>query len=289
MGFNILSAMDNIANFKNNSLKDYSTKYLIRINAIGDQLEYYVKDAIANCFRIKIDEKDAVYSKCFSWLGNQNNPPDAIIREGDAFEVKKVSPSRLTHGLKGTLALNSSPPKNMLYKSDPRVIKKCKNCEEWTKKDIYYTVGYVIKKTLKHLIFVQGLCYAADKEIYENVHVPLKKEIDNIISQKGLESSDTVELGKVKKVDPLGITELRIRGMWSIQSPMYVFQNVYTYDPSKDFCAVAIMKKDKYESYPKVDREKVEKNKLISVNNAKIKDPNNPAKLLEVKVIVVEY
>ncbi|GEM_PF-6491591 len=55
---------------------------------MGEALEYYVKDLFCDCLREKsVDEKDKVYSKYFSYIGNQNNPPDLIISKGDAVEV----------------------------------------------------------------------------------------------------------------------------------------------------------------------------------------------------------
>lgn len=40
--------------------------------------------------------------------------------------------------------------------------------------------------------------------------------------------TDTRELGKLNKVDPLGITYLRIRGMWGIENPFQVF-NIFLF------------------------------------------------------------
>ena len=51
MSPNVLTAIKSIAEFKNNDLKDYSATYHIRINQVGEQLEYYVKDAICGSFK----------------------------------------------------------------------------------------------------------------------------------------------------------------------------------------------------------------------------------------------
>ena len=103
MANNILQAILNIASYKNNDLKSYASTYLNRINAVGEQLEFYIKDAIASSFKLSQNKKEEEYSKVFSWLGNQNHPPDIIIKNGDAFEIKKIE------SLKSALALNSSP------------------------------------------------------------------------------------------------------------------------------------------------------------------------------------
>lgn len=36
----------------------------------------------------------------------------------------------------------------------------------------------------------------------------------------GLEFAKTKEIGRLNKVDPVGITYLRIRGMWGIKNPV---------------------------------------------------------------------
>lgn len=277
---NIITAILNIAKFKNNNLQYYSSKSHIRINAVGDLLEFYVKDAIAETFDKKIENKEQIYSKVFSYLGNQNNPPDMIIRKGDAFEIKKIENSG------SAIALNSSPPKDLLHFSDPRITNACRNCEEksWKEKDLFYVVGNAQKKIIKYLFFVQGTCYAAKKEVYEKIHEPLKKEIDSVLKSKGLEQANTIELGKIKKADPLGITDLRIRGMWHIQNPLKVYSNICKLG-GNNFSLFALMKKEKYNSYPQEDRKKLESNKQISVSNIKIKDPNNPSKLIDSKLI----
>lgn len=77
MSPNVLTAIKNIADFKNNNLRNYSSTYLNRINVVGQQLEFYVKDAICGSFKTQQKEKEAKYSNgVFSLSGNQNNPPD---------------------------------------------------------------------------------------------------------------------------------------------------------------------------------------------------------------------
>ncbi len=101
----------------------------------------------------------------------------------------------------------------------------------------------------------------------------------------GLEKGETVELGKVRKVDPLGITELRIRGMWSIENPLNVFEDLCKLEDGNKLNLFALMRKEKYLSFPKEDIKELEANKNISVKDVKVRDPNNPAKLIESKLI----
>ena len=281
MANNILSAINNIVSFKTYDLRNYSSTYLIRINAVGEQLEFYIKDAIANSLNLPQDEKEIVYAKVFSYLGNQNNPPDMIIKNSDAFEVKKIGSPR------SSLALNSSPPKDKLLSSDIRITNTCRNCEAnlWAEKDLFYVIGHVIGGKMKYLFFIHGRCYAADHNVYDKIHSPIKKEVDSVIDSLGFEKGRTVEIGKVKRVDPLGITELRIRGMWQIQNPLIVYKNFCKIEDNGKFHLFALMRKDKYDTFPKDDNKNLEANKDISVKDIKIKDPNNPAKIIEAKLI----
>jgi len=281
MAKNILSPINNIVSFGSFDLKNYASTYLIRINAVGEQLEFFVKDAIADSLKLPQDKKEDAYSKAFSYLGNQNNPPDMIIKGSDAFEIKKIE------NQKSSLALNSSPPKNKLLFSDARITNACRDCEpdKWEEKDLFYVIGHVVGGKIKYLFFMQGTCYAADHNIYDKVHSPIKKKVDSIIGFLGLEKGETVEIGKVKRVDPLGITELRIRGIWQIQNPLKVYGDLCKVEDNDKFHLFALMRKEKYDSFSKEDSNKLEANKDISIKDVKIKDPNNPSKLAEAKLI----
>ncbi|MBU2639336.1 MAG: NgoPII family restriction endonuclease [Nanoarchaeota archaeon] len=281
MANNILSAIHNIVSFGKYNLKNYASTYLIRINAVGEQLEFYVKDAITNSLKFSQNKKEENYSKVFSYLGNQNNPPDMIIKDSDAFEIKKIE------GQKSSLALNSSPPKNKLLSKDIRITKACRNCEsnKWVEKDLFYVIGHTNKGELKYLFFMHGVCYAADHSVYDKIHIPIKKEVGSIIESLGLQKGETVEIGKVKRVDPLGVTELRIRGMWQIQNPLRTYEDFCKIEDKDKFHLFALIKKDKYDIFPKEDKNNLEKNSNITMKDIKIKDPNNPAKLIEAKLI----
>ena len=193
---NILRAILNIVAFGDNDLKSYASTYLNRINAVGEQLEFYIKDAIATSFKLPQAQKQSTYSKVFSYLGNQNNPPDMIIKNSEAFEIKKIETAF------ASLALNSSPPKNKLRAGDIRITEACRNCENlaWKEKDLFYVVGNVKEGVVNSLFFIQGVCYAANHTVYDKIHEPIKKDVDKILDSLDLEKWETVELGKVKKL-----------------------------------------------------------------------------------------
>ena len=215
----------------------------------------------------------------FSYLGNTNNPPDSILRGGDAIEVKKIE------NKSSSLALNSSYPKAKLYSNSSMITDACRNCEKWEEKDIIYAIGTCSKENkLTSLIFIYGEDYAAENKIYENVKTKIKLGIETI---GGLDFSETNEIGRVNRVDPLGITYFRIRGMWGIENPIKVFDYIYKSDNTKQFNFMALINEDKYNSFlNKGELEDLEKKiKDLEIKNVKIKNPNNPAQLRSAKLI----
>ena len=85
----------------------------------------------------------------------------------------------------------------------------------------------------------------------------------------------------------MGITNLRIRGMWQIQNPRRVFSYLHTAS-SSIFELVAIIPTSKYDSFPTESKTKLETlgNPNLTFQNVQVKDPNNPANLIEAKLIV---
>jgi hypothetical protein len=274
---NILEAIYNIVDQKNFEIRAmYSGRN--RANGMGDALETYLKDAFAGTFGITDEiEKMKIFNQEFSWLGSQNNPPDIMIKGGDAIEVKK------TQSGNSSLALNSSYPKTDLRSSSPMITKECKECENWTVKDLIYCVGHTSDTSLKSLWMVYGNSYAAKHETYLRIKTTISGGIKTI---PDVVFADTKEIGRVNRVDPLGITNLRIRGMWQIENPRKVFNYLHETN-EKDFELVCIIPTEKYNSFPRESRTKLEGiiENGFSVENKHIKDPNNPAKLIDVKLI----
>lgn len=250
-----------------------------RANSMGDALETYIKDLFCNITE-PVDEnvRNTLYEQMFSYIGNQNNPPDIMIRGGDAVEVKKIE------SLNSGIALNSSYPKDKLLSNSPMITQACRDAEDWQERDIIYVVGVVRDNKLKAIWFVYGDCYAAGGEVYERIKSKISsglRELENI------ECAETNELGRINRVDPLGITYLRIRGMWHIENPMRVFNYVAGVDTESELTMNAIMLKTKYESFPEDDRNALEHlvGDNLSIENVRIKSPDNPAQFLDAKRI----
>ena len=278
---NIINAIYNLINDPVIELKAFY-KSKNRANSMGDALEEYIKDLFANTIN-ETDEQNRLkkISETFSYLGNQNNPPDSILRLGDAIEVKKVESKN------SNLALNSSYPKHKLYSDSKLITEACRRCEDWSEKDIIYAVGVVNGANLSSLCMIYGEDYAADNEVYEKIKEIIVDGVNNI---PNVEFAPTNEIAKVKKVDPLGITDLRVRGMWSIENPFKVFSYIYSRDFRKKFNFMCVIRKTKYSSFENKEllEECIGKIQGFNISDVKIKNPNNPALLEEAKLITFQ-
>lgn len=275
---NIIDAIIALIQNPQFKLKQYSDSYN-RANQMGTALEEYMKDLFAGTVNETDENKrNEKIAEVFSYLGNQNNPPDSMLRNGDAIEVKKIESND------SLLALNSSYPKAKLYADSPMIKKACRNCEKWTVKDMIYAVGVVGIKDIKALAFVYGDDYCADHSVYEQIKGVIKTGVEGI---EGVEFAETKELGRVNRVDPLGITYLRVRGMWGIENPFRVFNYIYKRDYSKTFNFMAIINHEKYNSFDNVSEleELLLYNENLKIIDVKIKNPNNPAQLKNAKLI----
>jgi len=278
---NILRAFINIVNNHKTNVQTL-TQGNNRANNMGEGLETYIKDVFAKTLNEEDTQKKLeTLSNVFSYQGNKNNPPDLILKNSDAIEIKKLESKN------SAIALNSSYPKAKIYANSPMITTACRACEEWEVKDMIYAIGHLPKgeEQLKSLWLIYGECFCANTEVYERIKNTISSGINTIAN---VEFTQTKELGKVKKVDPLGITDLRIRGMWHIANPTKIFDYIYEYDESKDFQLMALMTKEKYDGFPLEDREVLECFDVdgVEVLDVWIKNPNNPVKLMEAKLLV---
>jgi len=276
---NLLTAISNVVNNPVTQIKErYTTSTRNRINSVGDALEQYVQDVFSGSFDSEEEDRNKKVASTFSYLGNSNNPPDGILRKGDAIEVKKVQNPN------SAIALNSSYPKAKLFSDSTLIANKARTCEKWSEKDIVYIIGHTNDSDLKYLWFVYGDCFCAEKNTYERIKNTISPGVNDI---HGIEFTETNELGKVKKVDPLGITGLRIRGMWHIANPHKIFSYLYKKDAKAKFQLFCLMKSDKFDSFPEHDKKALTSMKKdgYTIESKKIKDPNNPAVLLNCKLI----
>jgi len=272
----ILIAFANLVRAGRAEISDFSESHN-RANQMGYGFESYIKDLFCNSFSRNAQEKLEIYSRNFSWSGNNSNPPDLMIWGGDAVEMKKIESAN------AGLALNSSHPKHKLFANDPKISTAIRQAENWVEKDIIYAIGSIAKNSrgLNSLWFVYGDCYAASREIYENL---ANRISDASARAENVEFSESNELAHVNRVDPLGITYLRVRGMWGIEHPSRVFDYI---PETRDKFANLILRDEKYFSFPENDRREIEnlRGENFAIFNIWIKNPDNPAQLISAKLL----
>lgn len=277
---NIINAIINLVTDPKIKLREYYSGHN-RANDMGKGLEEYIKDLFAGTVNETNEQnRNTALSSVFSYLGNQNNPPDAMLRGGDAIEVKKIESNN------SSLALNSSYPKAKLFSDSSMISAACRSCEKWSVKDMIYAVGIVPNGSgvLSSLAMVYGDDYCADKAVYEKIKNVIKCGVQSI---PNVEFAETNELGRVNRVDPLGITYLRVRGMWGIENPFNVFDYLFKRNSSKSFNFMCIINDDKWNTFNNTPELLALLGKIngLAITNAKIKSPNNPAQLKDVKLI----
>lgn len=274
---NIITCIINVINNHNRQIGISKNEHN-KLHALGEPLEEYVKDLFSSAEGLTAEKRNLLHNSVFSYGGGKNNPPDAIIRNGDAIEVKKVESI-------GSIPLNSSYPKSKLYRDDPRLSSFCRNIEngKWETKDIIYAIGCVDNRILKSLVLVYGNVYCADKEYYERVFNTIKESIQST----PLELEGTNELAHINAVDPLGITYFRARGMWGISHPFKVYDYIHHYNSKNNFELMAIIPTDIFNSLENRNELSLlsQKDKRLNISDRQVKNPNNTTELIDVKLV----
>ena len=272
-----------------NSLSDLQdrSKGKNRVNDMGDSLEAFGTDIFADTLG-ESDESIRVkkYSQVFSYLGNPKNPPDLIIRDGDAIEVKKIE------SFKSEIPLNSSYPKSKLFADDPMILDSCRSVDggNWEAKDLIYVIGVVKENKLKRLWLIVGDCLAADYQMYKQIRDKIIIETERICD---IELSKNRELGRFKKLDPFGIAYSQISGVWRISNPVNIYNYLnIDYNEEANLQIIAIMTAKKYRSFPQSDLDAISKIATevtnLEIRDVQINSPNNTADLIDVKLITYQ-
>ena len=260
---NLLVAIKNIVTNPITNLTAHYNSSSNRVNSEGEALENYIKDIFCGTVNTTDEnQRNQIFSQHFSYLGNQNNPPDIMIRGGDAIEVKKME----SNG--SGIALNSSYPKDVLYSDSPMLTEACKVCEAWTQKDLLYSVGVAPKGKLVSLWFVYGDCYFANRNFYQqllNVTDPLKVTTFNFLKENSL---------------PL------IRSM-ALPPEQLIEKSI---DTDSKFLN-ALMSKKRYESFPFSDRNDLEtlKESGLLISDFRIHSPSDPSIMIDAKFISYQF
>ncbi|WP_304334061.1 NgoPII family restriction endonuclease [Conchiformibius steedae] len=256
-----------------------------RMNDMGAGLEDYIKDLFADSFGLTAQEKMQRHEAVFLWSGNATQPPDLILTSGDAIEIKKVESI-------AELQLNSSFPKQKVWADDEIINQHCRQAmlnNRIESSDLIYCIGQKDKKSkrLCSLWAVYGDVYAASRNVYEEIKNRISNNLQNM---EHTQFEETREIGRLNKVDPLGISNLRIRGMWLMKHPKKFFAPLLGIENGHHrFELVCIMKQDKYHSFSDTERARLEAltetHHHFSIQHTYSPNPDNPAQRLPITVI----
>jgi hypothetical protein len=158
---------------------------------------------------------------------------------------------------------------------------EAKNCEEWNQKDVVYCLGSVVNDSIRKLWFVYGDCFVASANVYKKVVNDIKKVLEN----GNYQMADTKELGRINNYDPLGHSSLRIRGMWSIKHPRYMFEQYTNLNSDGIYF---IVRKEKYNEFDSKTLQRLERLDNIKSQDFETQDPDKPERTIECKILKYE-
>ena len=266
---------------------------LNRAQAQGAQLEDFVKDILCGIEADNAQGREKLLDQFLAFQGAANNPPDAMFRggnNGDAFEVKKSESKS-----KSSLDLNSSHPYSHLTNDLSRIAREARECEVWVRRDIHYVIGNISARETKNnwLWIVQGNIFAANLKTYRDFELSIKSRIEEVITANLLEPAATNELGRINGVDIRENTDLRIRPMWGITSPMRLFKDIPgIFESESDGLVIhCLVRKTKWESFMinKSDEFTHFWSKsipsIMAITDVTVPDPDDLNNVLEVKLI----
>ena len=249
-----------------------------RVSSAGKNLELFVRDLFSG---VEHSDPEVVRTtkarQYFSFFGNANNPPDLMLKDGPAIEEKKFE------GSGSEIHLNSSRPKDYLYSDDPKITAACRNAEDWGKKDLIYAIGQLDGSRLARLWLIYGDCYFAESSIYTRIEGAISSTLESL----EYELAVTSELARVNGVDPRGISNLRVRGMWLTKRPEVAFDYLNVGPVGTDSEIVVLLNTAKYTALPDADQNALLdlQDYGVSVRDVEVENPNNPARLVDAKLI----
>jgi hypothetical protein len=256
----------------------------------GELFETYCKDWLALLPPGDIQNRQSAYEKEFAYQGNPNNPPDVMYRggdAGDAFEFKK------SENPASAIPLNSSYPKDRLFATNRNINNRCRECEDWSSRTLYYIVGVIPQNSqrVKTLWIVDGEVMAAHHEYYESIFNGVKSSISSYVEKHGIETVPSVELARLKNFDPLKRTVMRSRSMWELEGPHISFGRTRGVMDSGEITSVmhAIITEKKWNSYSPTSQAALLNLEgtigLSILHNVEVPDPNSNQNKVKVKLI----
>lgn len=210
-----------------------------------DDFADFVKNLFADSFGLSPYEQRDRHREIFSFVSNNAEIPDFMLRGGDVVEIKTV---RLKSGeydpVKcNPIEFNTVFPRQKLFFDDPLVTDECRNAESWYEKDVVYVIGALKRRQLIYLCMIYGVDYCAGEKYYSGLNYELKKLIAKI---RAVRFPYTRELARIGTVDPTGATYLKLYGMWHVENPWSFFRYVCRPNLNANFSFMCIINREKF-------------------------------------------
>ncbi len=271
----ILKSIINYASLDRLNVRD-SDESASLIQTRGGDFEEFVKELFLDNNKISKQERLKEYQRIFSFQGATNNPPDLMFYNSYAIKINKKRTTR------SIIPLNSSHPRDAISANDSLLKSDTREIEggNWIK-PLFYYIGEVENQYCKSMFIIDGACYTANEEYYQRLIKQIKSGVSEIPDVKMIK---TKELGKVKEIDPLKVTDLRVRGMWNILHPLSLMKRFTDIDVS-EYNILVVMKKDKFDLATPEMLSKLKNSDKLVVEECKWPNPNNLSDLFDVVII----
>lgn len=229
-------------------------------------LEEYVKDLLADSFD-ELDARDEEHARYLSYRGADDDPPDAMLANGEAIEVKKIKTKH------GQIQLNSSTPHQKLRVDDSMINDTCRSCEDWGVKDMVYTIGSLSTGEVNFMWMVYGDVWNEDA-VYQEISDDLYSMLEQEFEEYGF--TETNELGRLNDVDAQHRNALRIRAMWIMEHPGGYFKQFvsdYKDKISNGSPLFVVMRKSRFEAFDEEKRRQARQASDITLTEVTAPDP----------------
>jgi hypothetical protein len=244
------------------------------VSRAGEGLELWVKHFLAGTINRPDDNViTSIWDDIFSFHGGTNNPPDVMVRNSIAVEVKK------TESRSKTLQLNSSWPIRTLSVSDQHITQECRESEQWEEKPFLLVVGRVNSsvKRIENISIVDGRCLSDHESVYLDLIVKAQK----LMLELG--GNETREIGRFNSVDARNRTSLRVRPMFYLVNPAITFQDFFISNDWDNFTINVLLPESSYEAFETSVRYQFENfNPSLCIDRRMIDDPTDSAKQIPV-------
>ena len=246
------------------------------VSRAGKGLELWVKHFLAGTIGHADKESiKEIWDERFSFHGGINNPPDIMIRNSIAVEVKKTE----TPG--GRIHLNSSWPIRRLTVEDPHITEFCRQAEIWSEKPFLFVVGLVKPRTksISALWLVDGRCISDNEAVYESL---MAKARAAILAAGATKSK---EIGRFSSADSLQRTALRVRPMFELNHPSRIFKDIFQSQGTHQFILNVLIPTSSYLQFSEAQRLKLSSQKDLLIRDLEIQDPTSSARLMNATLI----